>query len=81
MRGMIQSIMNLVCATSIFQMKFGSWVPVAHACNPSYSGGRDLQEDRGLKPAQANSSRDLILKKKPNLKQGWWSVAQVIDAS
>jgi hypothetical protein len=25
---------------------------VAHACNPSYSGGRD-QEDRGLKPAQA----------------------------
>jgi hypothetical protein len=24
--------------------------PVAHACNPSYSGGRD-QEDRGSKPA------------------------------
>jgi hypothetical protein len=24
--------------------------PVAHACNPSYSGGRD-QEDGGLKPA------------------------------
>jgi hypothetical protein len=24
--------------------------PVAHACNPSYSGGRD-QEDHGLKPA------------------------------
>jgi hypothetical protein len=34
---------------------------VAHACNPSYSGGRD-QEDRGSKPAQANSSRDPILK-------------------
>jgi hypothetical protein len=30
---------------------------VAHACNPSYSGGRD-QEDSGLKPAQANSSQD-----------------------
>jgi hypothetical protein len=30
-------------------------VPVAHACYPSYSGGRD-QEDRGWKPAQANSS-------------------------
>jgi hypothetical protein len=29
--------------------------PVAHACNPSYSGGRD-QEDPGLKPAGANSS-------------------------
>jgi hypothetical protein len=28
---------------------------VDHACNPSYSGGRD-QEDHGSKPAQANSS-------------------------
>jgi hypothetical protein len=28
---------------------------VAHACNPSYLGGRD-QEDRGSKPAWANSS-------------------------
>jgi hypothetical protein len=28
---------------------------VAHAHNPSYSGGRD-QEDHGSKPAQANSS-------------------------
>jgi hypothetical protein len=28
---------------------------VAHACNQSYSGGRD-QEDGGSKPAQANSS-------------------------
>jgi hypothetical protein len=32
-------------------------VLVAHACNPSYSGGRD-QEDHGLKPVQGNSSRD-----------------------
>jgi hypothetical protein len=29
-------------------------VPVAHAYNPSYEGGRD-QEDHGLKPARANS--------------------------
>jgi hypothetical protein len=29
-------------------------VPVAHACNPSYSGSRH-QEDLGSKPAQANS--------------------------
>jgi hypothetical protein len=36
---------------------------VAHACNPSYSGGRD-EEDHGLKPALANSSRDPISKKK-----------------
>jgi hypothetical protein len=35
---------------------------VAHTCNPSYSGGRD-QEDGGLKPARANSSRDPMLKK------------------
>jgi hypothetical protein len=34
---------------------------VAHTCNPSYSGGRD-QEDRSLKPAQANSSQDPIFK-------------------
>jgi hypothetical protein len=27
-----------------------SWATVAHACNPSYSGGRD-QEDHNLKPA------------------------------
>jgi hypothetical protein len=29
-----------------------SWALVAHACNPSYSEGRD-QEDRSWKPAQA----------------------------
>jgi hypothetical protein len=40
--------------------------PVAHACNPSYSGGRD-QEDRGSKPAQANSYREPILKKKAKI--------------
>jgi hypothetical protein len=34
-----------------------------HTCNPSYSYGRD-QEYRGSKPAQANSSRDPISKKK-----------------
>jgi hypothetical protein len=31
--------------------------PVAHTCNPSYSGGRE-QEDHNLKPAWANSSQD-----------------------
>jgi hypothetical protein len=34
---------------------------VAHACNPSYSGGRD-QEHRSLNPAQANILLDPILK-------------------
>jgi hypothetical protein len=32
---------------------------VAHACNPSYSGGGD-QEDRGLKPVPANTLQDPI---------------------
>jgi hypothetical protein len=45
--------------------------PVAHAYNPSYSGGRD-QEDRGLKPVQATSLWDSI-PKKPITKKGWWS--------
>jgi hypothetical protein len=36
--------------------------PGGSHCNPCYSGGRD-QEDRSLKPAWANSSRDPILKK------------------
>jgi hypothetical protein len=35
---------------------------VAHTCNPSYSGGRD-QDDRGLKPAWANSSARPYLEK------------------
>jgi hypothetical protein len=39
-----------------------SWTPVAHACNFSYSGGRD-QEDRDMKPAWASSSGDHISKK------------------
>jgi hypothetical protein len=35
---------------------------VVHTCNPSYSGDTD-QEDRGLKPAWANSLPDPISKK------------------
>jgi hypothetical protein len=45
------------------------WVPVAHACSPSYSGGRD-QENCGLKPE--NSWQDPI-STKPITKKGWWS--------
>jgi hypothetical protein len=37
-------------------------VPVAHACNHSYSGGRD-QEDCDSEPAQANISVRPYLKK------------------
>jgi hypothetical protein len=45
-------------------------VPVAHTCNPSYSGGRD-QEDHILKPARANSSRDPI--SKLLITKCWWN--------
>jgi hypothetical protein len=48
-----------------------SWTLVTHACNPSYSRGRD-QEDHGSKPAWANSFQDPILKK-PITQKGWWS--------
>jgi hypothetical protein len=44
---------------------------VAHTCNPSFSGGRD-QEDEGSKPTQENSFQDPI-SKIPNTKQGWQS--------
>jgi hypothetical protein len=49
---------------------------VAHACNPSYSGGRD-QEDHGLKAAWANSLRDPISKKPITKKAG--GVAQGVS--
>jgi hypothetical protein len=38
-----------------------NWVPVVHACNPSYLGGRD-QEDPGSSQPGANTSGDSILK-------------------
>jgi hypothetical protein len=50
---------------------------MAHICDPSYSGSRD-QEDRGSKPAQANSSQDPILKKTHHKKRAS-GVAQGID--
>jgi hypothetical protein len=50
------------------------WVPVAHAYNPSYSSGRD-QEDQGLKPAWANSLQDPIFKKTHH-KKGLGQLAQ-----
>jgi hypothetical protein len=37
------------------------WAPESHACNPSYSGGRD-QEHHGSKPAWINSSARPYLK-------------------
>jgi hypothetical protein len=52
--------------------KSGSQALAAHACNPSYSGGRD-QEDQGLKLPQANCLQDSISRK------GVGGVVQMIE--
>jgi hypothetical protein len=60
-----------LCQRAKNEIKKKNWgepACVAHACNPSYSGGRG-QEDHGSKPAQENNSRDPILKN-PSLTQG-----------
>jgi hypothetical protein len=44
-------------------------VPVAHACNISYSGGRD-QEDQHLKPAQPGQIvHEIPISKNPSQKR------------
>jgi hypothetical protein len=54
---------------------------VAHASNPSYSGGRD-QEDHGSKSDWANSAQDPI-SKKPITKKGpvEWLIVQALSSS
>jgi hypothetical protein len=47
------------------------WVLMAHACNLSYSGGRD-QEDCGLKPALGKYFARTYLEINIT-KKGWWS--------
>jgi hypothetical protein len=59
---------SLILFQNIFLNTCCSWAPVAHACNPRYSGGRD-QEDHGPKPARANSLQDSI-SRIPNTKTG-----------
>jgi hypothetical protein len=55
-----------------YQRSDASWVLVAHACNPSYSEGRD-QEDCSSKPAWANIVPQDPISKKSFTKEGWWS--------
>jgi hypothetical protein len=51
---------NTVCKSSINAYHIKNQIPsqvlVAHSCNSSYSGGRDL-EDTGSRPAQTKSSQ------------------------
>jgi hypothetical protein len=58
-----------------------SWAPVAHACKPNYSGGRD-QEDFGSKPAWAKSLQDTT-SKIPITKKGLveWLKVKVLSSS
>jgi hypothetical protein len=50
---------------------------VAHACNPSYSGGR--LEDRSSKPAWANSSQEPTSKNTQHKKTKAGGVPQVVE--
>jgi hypothetical protein len=56
---------------TILNCKHLSQVLVAHACNSTYSEGRD-QEDHSSRSVWANSSLDPMLKI-PNKKMGWLS--------
>jgi hypothetical protein len=48
--------------------------PVVHSCNPNYLGGRD-QEDRSLRPAQANTFERPYLENTQHKK----GLAQVVE--
>jgi hypothetical protein len=53
---------NLILTENSLKLKLVfSWTSMAHACNPSHSGGRD-QEDRGLKSAGETLSRKTLHK-------------------
>jgi hypothetical protein len=51
--------LNSELANFFFKLYPQSRAPVAHVCNPSYSGGRD-QEVHSLKPVWANSLRPYL---------------------
>jgi hypothetical protein len=51
----LESILKRIIHMEEGEETISSWVPVAHAYNPSYSGSRD-QEYCGLRPDWANCS-------------------------
>jgi hypothetical protein len=61
-------------AQNVFWVKMiiPCWAPVAHTCNPSYSGGRN-QEDRDSKLSPGKQFTRLSRKKKPAQKKSWQS--------
>jgi hypothetical protein len=61
--GKVLDLDDMVVCTKVTDITRKSrWVPMAHTCNPSYLGGKDL-EDRISKPALANNSQNPALKK------------------
>jgi hypothetical protein len=50
----------------VFKIKKQCWAPVAHTCNPSYSGGRD-QENHSSKASLGKLFTRPYLKKKKTL--------------
>jgi hypothetical protein len=61
----------IITTVVIFTQNLRSGV-VAHACNPSYSGGRD-QEDGSFKASQGKIVHETLSRKNPSQKKGWWS--------
>jgi hypothetical protein len=59
--------------TITIQNAVASWALVAHAYNPSYSGGRD-QEDLGSKPAWGKFLRPCLKKPTTNGLVTWLKV-------
>jgi hypothetical protein len=64
-------MLTVVVACGSDKNALDCWALVAHACNPSYSGGRD-QGDRDSKPAWGNSTRDPVLKIPTHKGLGKW---------
>jgi hypothetical protein len=44
---------------------------VAHTCNPSYSEGKDQEDEVQSQPGKI--VRETISRKHPSQKKGWWS--------
>jgi hypothetical protein len=73
---MYTELCGCACHTTCITLITLSWVPVAHACNPSYSGGRD-QEDHGSKSAGQTVCKTLSQNYPTQNRAG--RVAQVVE--
>jgi hypothetical protein len=65
---------------SFYMFRRSCWALVAHACNPSYSGGRD-QEDCDLKPAGHIVPQDLSQKAVTKIGLVEWFKVKALSSS